>query len=154
MTSITKNNLDTIAACRYCPMCRHACPSEFINYRESDTPRGRGILLDNIYRAGNEFDESTINSIYNCFLCGSCKSWCEGQELGGYDMPELVKFARRDIVKRGMAPKVAKDMKVSLQKNDNPYKFDKQLSFTATVKRNLQKFFTIWDLKLTSKIMK
>ena len=74
MTTIAKNHLNTIDACRYCPMCRHACPSEFIRYRESDTPRGRAILLHNVYRAGTEFDASAIEAIYNCFCAVHAKA--------------------------------------------------------------------------------
>lgn len=132
MTTIAKNHLNTIDACRYCPMCRHACPSEFIRYRESDTPRGRAILLHNVYRAGQKFDASAIEAIYNCFLCGACKSWCAGYDLGGYDIPELIKFARRDIVKMGMAPAIVEKMKVSLTENENPYSLDINTSFSAT----------------------
>lgn len=132
MTTIAKNHLNTIDACRYCPMCRHACPSEFIRYRESDTPRGRAILLHNVYRAGTEFDASAIEAIYNCFLCGACKSWCAGYDLGGYDIPELIKFARRDIVNKGLAPAIVEKIKVSLVENENPYSLDINTSFSAT----------------------
>lgn len=132
MESITKNNLTTMEACRYCPMCRQSCPSEFISYRESDTPRGRAMLLHGVYKGGKEFDGSTIQAIYNCFVCGACKSWCEGYDLGGYDIPELIRFARRDIVSKGLAPEAVEVMKVSLLEKDNARNLDKQSAFTAT----------------------
>ncbi len=131
MSELTKNNLDTIKACRYCPMCRQACPSEFISYRESDAPRGRAILLHNVYMAENEFNESTIQAIYNCFVCGSCMSWCAGFEAGGYHIPELIKSARRDIVKRELAPGAVRQIRDSLVENDHPYPMDKTEAFTA-----------------------
>jgi Fe-S oxidoreductase len=133
MASITKDHLNTIQACRYCPMCRQSCPSEFISYRESDTPRGRAIVLQNVYKTGKEFDESWVNAIYNCFVCGSCLSWCAGAEAGGYNIPELMKFARKDIVQRKMAPKIVEEIKLSLIKKDNPYNIEKSQSFTASV---------------------
>lgn len=129
---INGTNLNTIHACRYCPMCRQACPSEFINYKESDTPRGRAILLYSSYQGGKGFGASTIESIYNCFLCGACKSWCEGQDLGGYDIPELVKTARRDIVRLGLAPEAVQDMRNSLVENGNMQNLDRKLSYTAS----------------------
>lgn len=131
MSELTKNNLDTIKACRYCPMCRQACPSEFISYRESDTPRGRAILLHNVYMAENEFDDSTIQAIYNCFVCGSCMSWCAGFEAGGYHIPEMIKSARRDIVKRGLAPGAVRQIRDSLVENNHPYPVGNAGSFTA-----------------------
>lgn len=133
MTKLTQNNLDTLKACRYCPMCRQSCPSEFISYRESDAPRGRAILLHGVYQGGKEFEASTINSIYNCFLCGACKSWCLGHDLGGYDIPELIKFARKDIVSKGLAPLAVQEIRNSLVANDNARNTDRKLSYTATV---------------------
>ncbi len=130
---ITAKEQNTIQACRYCPMCRHSCPSEFINYKESDTPRGRAMLLYSVYKGGKSFEESTIEAIYNCFLCGACKSWCEGQDIGGYDIPELIKFARRDIVEQGLAPKAVADIRNALLTYDNTLGMDKTLSYTATI---------------------
>lgn len=137
MEKITQNNLDTLKACRYCPMCRQSCPSEFISYRESDAPRGRAILLHSVYLGGKEFDPSTVQAIYNCFLCGACKSWCSGQELGGYDIPELIKFARRDIVCRGLAPKEVSGLKDALMANDNTKGLGRELSYTASIKEKV-----------------
>jgi len=130
---ITEKEQNTIQACRYCPMCRHSCPSEFINYKESDTPRGRAMLLYSVYKGGKPFEKSTIEAIYNCFLCGACKSWCEGQELGGYDIPELIKFARRDIVEQGLAPHIVQEIRNSLVNFDNTQHLDGGLSFTSSV---------------------
>lgn len=131
--NITAKELNTIQACRYCPMCRHSCPSEFINYKESDTPRGRAMLLYSVYKGGKAFESSTVDAIYNCFLCGACKSWCEGQETGGYDIPELITSARRDIVAQGLAPRIVQDIRNSLLEHDNTQGLDKKLAFTSTI---------------------
>lgn len=136
MTSISKNNLDTIKACRYCPMCRQSCPSEFISFRESDTPRGRAMLLQSVYVAEREYDKATIEAVYNCFVCGSCKSWCAGFDVGGYNIPELIKFARKDIVQRGMALEVVDSIKTSLLENDNPHHIEKSASFSQTIEES------------------
>lgn len=132
--AITKNNIDTIMACRYCPMCRHVCSSELLSYKESDAPRGRALLLYNIYKGGKSYDKDTVESIYNCFLCGCCLSWCEGFDEGGYDIPELIKFAREDIVKKGLEPLEIKEMKESLVLNNNIYNVDKHKSFSSSIK--------------------
>ncbi len=136
MTLISKEHQNTIEACRYCPMCRHSCPSEFIRYRESDTPRGRAILLYNVYESGMEFEPSTIESMYNCFLCGACKSWCAGYELGGYDIPALVRHARQDIVSQGKAPAIVERIRNGLMENDNPENLDKNGAYTAGVEEH------------------
>lgn len=133
MTLLSKEHQNTLEACRYCPMCRHSCPSEFIRYREADTPRGRAILLYNVYEAGMEFEPSTVEAIYNCFLCGACRSWCAGYELGGYDIPALVRFARQDIVAQGKAPAVVERIRKGLLENDNPENLDKNGAYTARI---------------------
>jgi Fe-S oxidoreductase len=132
MNILTQNNTDTLKACRYCPMCRQSCPSEFISYRESDAPRGRAILLHGIYMGGREYDPSTVLSVYNCFLCGACKSWCSGHELGGYDIPELIKFARREIVRKGIVPAGVQAIRDSLVAKDSMRDKDPTLSFTSS----------------------
>lgn len=131
--TLTKTNTDTILACRYCPMCRHVCSSEFISYKESDAPRGRAILLYNIYEGSSDYDNDTVESIYNCFLCGSCTSWCQGHQEGGYDIPELIKFARRDIVNKGLEPYRVKQIKESVILNENIYDLKRTVSFTKDV---------------------
>jgi Fe-S oxidoreductase len=114
-------------------MCKQSCPSEFLSYRESDTPRGRAMLLHSVYFAEKEFTQSTVEAIYNCFVCGSCKSWCAGFEAGAYNIPELMKFARKDIVQNEIMPEVVLSIKTSLMENDNPYHKEKSASFSQTI---------------------
>lgn len=132
LSNISKNTLE---ACRYCPMCRHVCSSEFISYKESDAPRGRGILLYNIYYSNDNYDKSIIDSVYNCFLCGCCWSWCIGRDIGGYNIPELINFSRKDIVERGLAPNVVREIKESILKNNNKYNKNKAYFFNYNTKK-------------------
>ncbi len=141
---LNKIHINTLEACRYCPMCRHVCSSEFISYKESDTPRGRAILLYNIYYSKDEYEKSVIDSIYNCFLCGCCWSWCVGRDEGGYNIPELIRFARKDIVKRGLAPEVAKRIKDYILLNNNKFNIDKTKGYSY--KYNFKKADTLYYL--------
>lgn len=123
-------HVNTLEACRYCPMCRHVCSSEFTSYKESDAPRGRAILLYNIYYSKDDYDKSIIDSVYNCFLCGCCWSWCIGRDDGGYNIPELIRFARKDIVERGLAPAASKEIKESILENNNPFNLNKNKAYS------------------------
>jgi Fe-S oxidoreductase len=89
--------------------------------------------LHGIYQGGKVYEASTVEAVYNCFLCGACKSWCSGQELGGYDIPELIKFARRDIVRKGIVPDGIQSMRDSLVANDNIRGKDKGSSYTSSI---------------------
>jgi Fe-S oxidoreductase len=132
--TLEKNTINTIEACRYCPMCRHVCSSEFLSFRESDTPRGRAILLQDVYMGKADYEETVIDAIYNCLLCGCCWSWCAGRDEGGYNIPELIKDARVDIVNKGVAPDIAVKIKNSILKDGNPYSISMENSFSFSIK--------------------
>jgi Fe-S oxidoreductase len=102
-----EKNIETLKACRYCPMCRHVCTSGNLSYHESDYPRGRGLILDKIYNNNLEYNTDIVNAIYNCFLCGCCWSNCESD----YKMHELIKSARIDIVNSGFAPQITDEIR-------------------------------------------
>ena len=114
-------------------MCKQACPSGFISYKESDSPRGRAMLMHSVHYAGKEYSASSIEAIYNCFVCGSCMSWCAGFEVGGQHIPDMIKFARKDIVQKNLAPAIVETIKTSLVANNNPYQIEKSKSYTASV---------------------
>lgn len=110
-------NVETLEACRYCFMCRHVCTSGLLTYSESDTPRGRALQIYNVHKGGAEFNPDMVDSIYNCFLCGCCFSWCEGK----YNMSGLIKSIRKDIVDAGKVPEIAAKIRESILKYNNPY---------------------------------
>lgn len=90
---------ETINACRGCFMCRHACTVGRALNHESETPRGRALLLLRVRQGLMELDDEVMPPIDTCCQCGACKSWCEGN----YDMPGLVRAARADRVAAGNA---------------------------------------------------
>jgi Fe-S oxidoreductase len=110
-------NIDTLKACRFCPMCRHVCTSGNISFHESDYPRGRGLILDNILEQRMEYNPDLVQSIYNCCLCGLCWSNCEG----GYMPHKLILSARRDIVEKGAVPEAASNIIKRIESGKNPY---------------------------------
>ncbi|MBW7840733.1 MAG: (Fe-S)-binding protein [Chitinophagaceae bacterium] len=48
-------------------------------------------------------------------------------------MPELIKYARRDIVRRGLAPQVVEQVKDALLTKDNTRGVDSKLAYTSSV---------------------
>jgi len=116
MMEISKN-IETLKACRFCPMCRHVCTSGNISFHESDYPRGRGLILDNILEKRMEYTSDLVQSIYNCCLCGLCWSNCEG----GYMPHKLILSSRTDIAEKGMAPEAALKILESIESGKNPY---------------------------------
>lgn len=113
---INKNN-DILLACRFCPMCRHVCASGNISNSESDFSRGRAMLLYGVHKGSAQYDNSIVEALYNCFLCGCCWDHCESH----YDLPKLLKASRIDMVDLGVAPREAYEIKESMLKYKNPY---------------------------------
>lgn len=112
-----ENQFETIDACRFCFMCRHVCTMGLATGWESDTPRGRSLVLFKVLRGHAEYNEDLVASIYRCCLCGMCQAWCKGD----YTPPEAILAARRDIVEAGLEPEAARRIKANLLKTDNPF---------------------------------
>lgn len=126
-----EKNIETMMACRFCPMCRHICTIGNISKFESNFPRGRAMNIFGVHNGTVEYDEGVINTIYNCCLCGLCKSHCLGEI---YELPELIKNARKDIVDLKKEPVIVKKIRNSLVENNNPFGSDKKDAFKVSGK--------------------
>jgi Fe-S oxidoreductase len=115
-------NIDVLKSCRFCPMCRHVCPSGSISNVESDFPRGRAMILFGIHKGRAQYDEDRAEALYNCFLCGCCWAHCESH----YDLPKLIKASRVDMVNLGAAPKEVYEIRDSMLEFKNPYSVKKE----------------------------
>ena len=127
-----EKNYSILKACRFCPMCKHLCSSGNLSMHESDYPRGRGLLIYDVYR-GAQWNSSYVNAIYNCQMCGCCLAGCEG----GFDLPELIRSAREDIVKASKEPDFVKLLKDKLLSTGNSYGKDPCTSFTKKFTSNI-----------------
>lgn len=97
------SHLATIAACRFCFMCRHIDTTASVSYCEADIPRGRALILDRVRMNGvGEFAKypDFVTTMYDCALSAACRYHC----VSHYDEAGLVLAARRDIVEAGLAP--------------------------------------------------
>jgi Fe-S oxidoreductase len=92
---------DTIRACRFCFMCRHLSPIGNVTFRESDTPRGRALLLDKVVADPSLLDVPEFAAvIYDADLSAACRYHC----VSHYDEVGLILAARRCIVESGRPP--------------------------------------------------
>jgi Fe-S oxidoreductase len=105
-------HLDVINACRFCFMCRHLATLGNVTFKESDTPRGRALVLDKVrMNKENLKNPDYINSIYEATLSAACRFHC----VSNYDEAGLLLAARKDIVESGLAPEKAKALAEELQ---------------------------------------
>ncbi|MDD4267364.1 MAG: (Fe-S)-binding protein [Thermoguttaceae bacterium] len=107
----------TIEACRFCFMCRHVCTLGVVSGRESDTPRGKGLILSKILKGHADYGADLVDTLYRCCLCGLCETWCKA----GCRPPAAVLAARADIVAQGKAPEQVRQIKERLVQTGNPF---------------------------------
>jgi Fe-S oxidoreductase len=111
---------ETIKSCRFCFMCRHACPTFLATKLDSHTPRGYALLLSQIDEGYRDWTQETIDRFYQCSQCGLCREVCEYH----WQEDELVRNAREEIVKTEHTPKRIKKIASSIIQQGTPYEKD------------------------------
>jgi Fe-S oxidoreductase len=108
---------ETIKSCRFCFMCRHACPTFLATKLDSHTPRGYALLLSQIDEGYREWTKETVDRFYQCSQCGLCREDCE------YHWPEdeLVRNARAEIVNTNHTSERVQNIASSITTTGTPY---------------------------------
>lgn len=96
---------EIIRACRYCFMCRYACPTFIMTKRESVTPRGYALLMMTAEKENQHWSDDMKSAIYQCSLCGLGVERCEFK----WQEDDMVRQARQMIVSSGQAPENVKN---------------------------------------------
>lgn len=90
-----------IHACRFCFMCRHLAPVGNVTFRESDTPRGRALLLDKVIQNPALLENPDFQTtLYDAELSAACRTHC----VSHIDETGLLLAARRDAVESNNIP--------------------------------------------------
>lgn len=112
-----ENVIATTDNCRYCLMCRHVCPVGHVTRKETLTPHGWGLTIASIRRGLLEIDESTIDVLYSCADCGTCRANCVTDQ----PLPSAIAAMRSELTEQGLAPKEAFSVHDRLKQWSNPY---------------------------------
>ena len=113
-----KERLETIRACRDCPMCHPVDMVAMVTGKESNTPRGRGLILWGLESGLLSWDSDGVTRIlYQALLDGLPQEWCEGN----YDFDEMVIDARKTLVDKGFAPAAVSSIALRIKETGNPY---------------------------------
>ena len=107
----------TTELCRYCLMCRHTCPVTYVTSNEATSPHGWGLLVSSVERGVIDWNEDTIDVLYQCADCGSCQAHCVTDQ----PLPLAINASRADVVRQQKAPAVVYDVQKKLQQWSNPY---------------------------------
>ncbi|NLX98525.1 MAG: (Fe-S)-binding protein [Rhodopirellula sp.] len=123
----------TIDACRFCFMCRHVCTAGIISGKESDTPRGKGLILFKISKGHTDYGPELVDTLYRCCQCGLCETWCKAD----CHPPAAVLAARADVVAQGKEPAAVRQIKDHLLQTGNPFGLPPERRFQEMDTSNL-----------------
>jgi len=83
--------------CIRCGYCYELCPL-FKSYNwESDTPRGKLLLIHGMVTGKIEPNQEIIDKIFQCFYCKNCSDNCSA----GVPVTEILTDARADLINAG-----------------------------------------------------
>lgn len=107
----------TTEGCRYCWMCRQACPVGHVTRRETLTPHGWGMLIASERRGVVSWTPEVADVIYSCADCGLCQAHCATDQ----PLPDAIAAARAAIVIAGAAPAAVVELHDRLARWGNPF---------------------------------
>jgi heterodisulfide reductase subunit D len=108
----------TIEGCRFCPMCFHADTVVGITCKETQSPRGRGLILFGLENGVLKWDDPAVSDVlFKSFTDGLPQEWCAGH----YDHDELIIDARHHLVEKGWAPDEIKRAAARILETGSPY---------------------------------
>jgi Fe-S oxidoreductase len=106
----------TTEDCRYCWMCRHACPVGHVTQRETLTPHGWALTIASVRRGTLRWNDETVDALYACADCGLCRAHC----ITDRPLPDAIAAARAEVVAAGLAPAVVYRLKEELERRGIP----------------------------------
>ena len=83
--------------CIRCGYCYELCPLFKSNNWESDTPRGKLLLIHGMITGGIQPNQEMVDKIFQCFYCKNCSDNCSA----GVPVTEILTDARADLIEKG-----------------------------------------------------
>jgi coenzyme F420-reducing hydrogenase delta subunit/heterodisulfide reductase subunit C len=83
--------------CIRCGYCYELCPLFKSNNWESDTPRGKLLLIYGMITNEIESTQEIVDKIFQCFYCKNCSDNCSA----GVPVTEVLSDARADLIEQG-----------------------------------------------------
>ena len=83
--------------CIRCGYCYELCPLFKSNNWESDTPRGKLLLIYGMVNGEIEPSQAIVDKIFQCFYCKNCSDNCSA----GVPVTEILSDARADLIEQG-----------------------------------------------------
>jgi glycolate oxidase iron-sulfur subunit len=84
---------DIIRTCVHCGICLSHCPTYQVRHDENDSPRGRIMLMRNMYEQNGAPDAKTVEHLDRCLTCLACEAICPS----GVEYSKLIAHGREHV---------------------------------------------------------
>jgi len=95
---------DIIRTCVHCGICLSHCPTYQVRHDENDSPRGRIVLMRDMYEQGGTPDAKTVEHLDRCLTCLACEAICPSgvqySKLIGHGLEHIEATYRRPLLQR------------------------------------------------------
>jgi Fe-S oxidoreductase len=109
--------IETTEDCRYCWMCRQACPVGHVTARETLTPHGWALTIASVKRGAIAWNDETVDVLYSCADCGLCRAHC----ITDRPLPDAIAATRAQLVATGKAPAIVRELEERLKRFGSLY---------------------------------
>lgn len=120
-----KKYREQILKCSRCGFCQAVCPVYGATLRPALNARGKMLLLKEVMDGKIELNDELTETLFQCTTCASCFENCPS----GVEVPEIIKEARKDMVKAGSCHPAFEGMNEVLKKHTNIYAEDEPEDF-------------------------
>lgn len=113
----TTSQATTTEGCRYCWMCRQACPVGHVTARETYTPHGWALMIESVARGQLSWTREAVDVMYACADCGLCQAHCATDQ----PLPVAINRSRESIAAAGGAPPAVYELDRQLRAHRSAY---------------------------------
>lgn len=115
-TSMPESLADLLGAqalvdtCVHCGYCLASCPTYVLWAQETDSPRGRIVLIDEAISAGGQISEEMVKHFDSCLGCVACVSACPS----GVRYDELIEIVRPEVERQHVRSRAERALRRTL----------------------------------------
>ncbi|MBW1867716.1 MAG: (Fe-S)-binding protein [Deltaproteobacteria bacterium] len=120
-----KKYREQILKCSRCGFCQAVCPVYGATLRPALNARGKMLILKEVMDGKIQLNDELIETLFQCTTCANCFENCPS----GVEVPEIIKEARKDMVKVGSCHPAFEGMNEVLKKHTNIYAEDEPEDF-------------------------
>ncbi len=95
----SKKYHEQVIHCSRCGFCQVSCPVYGVTLRPALNPRGKMLILKDLMEGRLSLSQDLTETLYQCTGCGSCAQNCPA----GVNVAEILKEARKDMVRKGFS---------------------------------------------------